>query len=218
MKTDCGHNLSLERISKLHALDFEVHCAKFAASLSSSSSMVAATSGVPAVAVAASAASAAVSSVIEVDPDKSAINAQKWQEKFESLKRYKEMYGELSATVFIETIAIFTTHWLLLFSLSSCPLLAAFFSLSLHVVFCSTNVSRKNDVVLSRWCATQRVRCNLTSDKGGAAAAGEVTLNDSKKNPLTREQFQLLEGIGFATSAKRKKYDRSVIDKKWEEK
>jgi hypothetical protein len=65
------------------------------------------------------------------------------------------------------------------------------------------------------------VRCKLTPDtRGGAAAAaaGEVTMSDTKKNPLTREQFQLLESIGFGTSAKRKKYDRSVLDRKWEEK
>jgi hypothetical protein len=43
-------------------------------------------------------------------------------------------------------------------------------------------------------------------------------LSDNKSNPLTKEQFQLLEGIGFATSAKRKKYDSSVNDRKWEEK
>ncbi len=62
------------------------------------------------------------------------------------------------------------------------------------------------------------MRCKLTADRGGAAASGEVTMSDTKKNPLTREQFQQLKNIGFVTSAKRKKYDRSVLDRKWEEK
>ncbi len=86
-------------------------------------------------------------------------------------------------------------------------------------ILCSINVSRNKDGALSRWCQTQRVRCKITLNrKGGVAAAGNVILSDNKSNPLTKEQFQLLEGIGFATSAKRKKYDSSVNDRKWEEK
>jgi len=38
------------------------------------------------------------------------------------------------------------------------------------------------------------------------------------KTPMTRRQFQVLVSIGFNMSDKRKQYDRSVIDKKWEEK
>ena len=98
------------------------------------------------------------------------------------------------------------------------PLTGIVFFLSMFH-FCSTNVSRKIDRVLSVWCQTQRVRCKVTlNSKGGVAAAGNVILSDNKSNPLTKEQFQLLEGIGFATSAKRKKYDSSVNDRKWEEK
>ena len=106
MKTDSGHNLSLERISKLHALNFEQFCTRLASS--SSSANLAAANAVPAPPAPEAAAIAdALSSVgvgnygmgnrIDVDPDKSVTNAQKWQEKFESLKRYKELYGELSA-------------------------------------------------------------------------------------------------------------------------
>jgi hypothetical protein len=179
MKTDSGHNLSLERISKLHALDFEQYSTRLAAT--SSSTNLAAANAVPTV-PAPAAIAAAVSSVgagnngmgnrIDVDPDKSSTNAQKWQEKFESLKLYKELHGELSAIVLIGT----------------CVKCSAFISPYILFYFpcrfCSTNVSRKKDEVLSRWCATQRVRCKLTSDRGGAAASGEVTMSDTKKNPL----------------------------------
>lgn len=35
---------------------------------------------------------------------------------------------------------------------------------------------------------------------------------------MTRVQFQMLENIGFDMSMKRKSYDRSVLDKKWDDK
>ncbi len=43
-------------------------------------------------------------------------------------------------------------------------------------------------------------------------------LADAESPKITREQLQLLLSIGFDVSDKRKQYDRSVIDKKWEEK
>ncbi|KAL3756432.1 hypothetical protein ACHAWU_007703 [Discostella pseudostelligera] len=181
MKKDNMHGLSLERISKLHALNFEqhsVHAAAVAAASSASSDLAAASATASATASPASAAASTkgVAAAIVVDPDVTMKHAQKWQEKFESLKQYKELHGD-------------------------------------------TNVSRKIDRVLSVWCQTQRVRCKVTlNSKGGVAAAGNVILSDNKSNPLTKEQFQLLEGIGFATSAKRKKYDSSMNDRKWEEK
>ena len=89
-----------------------------------------------------------------------------------------------------------------------------FVSVFTHLFCCSFNVSRKIDAVLSKWCSTQRVRCKLTPGSGGA---GGVTLYNSNKNPLTSEQFQLLESIGFNMADKRKKYDRSVIETRWEE-
>jgi hypothetical protein len=64
-------------------------------------------------------------------------------------------------------------------------------------------------------------------DKGdaAAAAAGEGTLTDSRANPLTKEQFQLLESIGFETVPPKRKrnytpptVDRVEVERKWEEK
>ncbi len=125
MKTDSGHNLSLERISKLHALDFEQYSTRLAAT--SSSTNLAAANAVPTV-PAPAAIAAAVSSVgagnngmgnrIDVDPDKSSTNAQKWQEKFESLKLYKELHGELSAIVLIGTCVVRPSSLLTHFSTS----------------------------------------------------------------------------------------------------
>lgn len=69
----------------------------------------------------------------------------------------------------------------------------------------SCNVARSYNDTLSKWCNTQRVRCQ-------AMLAGATDV------PMTREQFRALEGIGFNMSRKRKVYDRSVLDRKWDEK
>ena len=93
------HGLSLERISKLHALNFEqhsVHAAAVAAASSASSDLAAASATASATASPASAAASTkgVATAIVVDPDVTMKHAQKWQEKFESLKQYKELHGE----------------------------------------------------------------------------------------------------------------------------
>eukprot|EP00584_Thalassiosira_punctigera_P022558 CAMPEP_0172567880 /NCGR_PEP_ID=MMETSP1067-20121228/117597_1 /TAXON_ID=265564 ORGANISM="Thalassiosira punctigera, Strain Tpunct2005C2" /NCGR_SAMPLE_ID=MMETSP1067 /ASSEMBLY_ACC=CAM_ASM_000444 /LENGTH=522 /DNA_ID=CAMNT_0013359327 /DNA_START=74 /DNA_END=1642 /DNA_ORIENTATION=+ len=89
-------------------------------------------------------------------------NKQKWQDKFESLRRYKEMHGH-------------------------------------------TNVPRSYDESLSKWCATQRLRC-------------KELMKGDPKTPMTRLQFQALESIGFNMCRKRKLYDRTVLDKNWDDK
>lgn len=58
--------------------------------------------------------------------------------------------------------------------------------------------------------------------EGGVEAAGDVVMKDIESNPLTKEQFQMLEIIGFSTG-KRKKRGRNqkewteYSEKKWEE-
>jgi len=116
MKKDSMHTLSLERISKLHALNFEQHnVASAATATAASSSSEVATATAPAAAAAAAAAAvaalpaptttttaASVSSVVggtaPLDSRnlwiQSMKNLQRWKEKFESLKRYKEVHGE----------------------------------------------------------------------------------------------------------------------------
>ena len=86
-------------------------------------------------------------------------------------------------------------------------LCCAILSSHLVIVINSTNVPRNHDDSLSKWCATQRLRCK------------EIVSGDSTiKTPMTRAQFQALEQIGFDMSTKRKSYDRSTLDKKWDEK
>jgi len=107
------------------------------------------------------------------------------------------------------------------------------FSIQLSLTSCSylfyrsINVPPTADEALATWCETQRIRRKVTlSDKGdAAAAAGEGTLTDSRANPLTKEQFQLLESIGFETvpPQRKRKYtpppvDRAEVERKWEEK
>ena len=58
---------------------------------------------------------------------------------------------------------------------------------------------------LSKWCAVQRMRCK------------EVMTSDPK-TPMTKAQYQALKDIGFNMDDKRKRYDRAVIDRKWEDK
>lgn len=101
MKKDSMHTLSLERISKLHVLNFEQHhvASATATAASSTSEPTAATAPT---AAAALPAAASVSSVVvgTAPPDsrnvwiQSMKNLQRWKEKFESLKRYKELHGE----------------------------------------------------------------------------------------------------------------------------
>ena len=69
----------------------------------------------------------------------------------------------------------------------------------------STNVPRSYDDRLSKWCAVQRMRCK------------EVMTGDPK-TPMTKAQYQALKDIGFNMDDKRKRYDRAVIDRKWEDK
>lgn len=68
----------------------------------------------------------------------------------------------------------------------------------------STHVPRGYDEALSKWCATQRMRCR-------------ELMNGDTKTPLNQAQFHALQSLGFEMSVKRKQYDRSMIDKKWEE-
>jgi hypothetical protein len=79
MKTDSGHNLSLERISKLHALNFEQYCTRLASSSSSSSAnLTAAPATAAAIADALSSVGVGNNGMgnrIDVDPDKSVTNA-----------------------------------------------------------------------------------------------------------------------------------------------
>jgi hypothetical protein len=100
--------------------------------------------------------------------------------------------------------------------------------LFLSFFYRSINVPPTVDEALATWCETQRIRRKVTlSDKGdaAAAAAGEGTLTDSRANPLTKEQFQLLESIGFETVPPKRKrnytpptVDRAEVERKWEEK
>ena len=69
----------------------------------------------------------------------------------------------------------------------------------------SSNVPRSYDDRLSKWCAVQRMRCK------------EVMTGDPK-TPMTKAQYQALKDIGFNMDDKRKRYDRAVIDRKWEDK
>jgi len=75
-------------------------------------------------------------------------NSKKWQEKFERLKCYKEEHGH-------------------------------------------TNVPRSADNTLSKWCNTQRKRC-------------KELLKGDTKTPMTRMQFRALESIGFDIHRDRK--------------
>lgn len=68
-----------------------------------------------------------------------------------------------------------------------------------------TNVPRNYDDSLSKWCATQRLRC-------------KEVMNGDVKATMTQTQFQALDALGFNMSQKRKHYDRTVVDKKWEDK
>jgi hypothetical protein len=45
----------------------------------------------------------------------------------------------------------------------------------------------------------------------------EVMTGDPK-TPMTKAQYQALKDIGFNMDDKRKRYDRAVIDRKWEDK
>lgn len=101
MKKDNVHNLSLDRISKLHALNIEKHCISVATAPTSSGIAATSTTATANNSVAAD----AVSSVaVNVDHEKSALNSQKWQDMFNSLKQYKEVHGELSDIVVIDTL------------------------------------------------------------------------------------------------------------------
>ena len=102
MKKDNVHNLSLDRISKLHALNIEKHFISVATAPTTSSAIaVTSTTSTANNSVAAD----AVSSVaVNVDHEKSARNSQKWQDMFNSLKQYKEVHGELSDIVVIVTL------------------------------------------------------------------------------------------------------------------
>ena len=64
---------------------------------------------------------------------------------------------------------------------------------------------RNYDDSLSKWCATQRLRC-------------KEVMNGDVKATMTQTQFQALDALGFNMSQKRKHYDRTVVDKKWEDK
>jgi hypothetical protein len=90
-------------------------------------------------------------------------------------------------------------------SISSSFLLQSILSPPPPLPHCSTNVPRSYDDRLSKWCAVQRMRCK------------EFMAGDPK-TPMTKAQYQALRGIGFNMDDKRKRYDRSVIDKKWEDK
>lgn len=81
-----------------------------------------------------------------------------------------------------------------------------FHSSTISIIFIahSTHVPRGYDEALSKWCATQRMRC-------------KEVMNGDTKTPLNKAQFHALQSIGFEMSVKRKQYDRSMIDKKWEE-
>jgi len=148
MKKDGKHNLSLDRISKLHSVDLE-RCAQLQQDIKSC-------------VIGDSGDGEAGTNVDQMMMMPSGKNMQKWQDKFEDLRGYKELHGD-------------------------------------------TNVPRSYDDGLSKWCATQRLRC-------------KEVINGDSKTAMTRTQFQALESIEFNMSAKRKQYDRSVLDKKWEEK
>mmetsp|Transcript_10065 Transcript_10065/g.18107 ORF Transcript_10065/g.18107 Transcript_10065/m.18107 type:complete len:601 (-) Transcript_10065:190-1992(-) len=151
MKKDGKHNLSFDRIRKLHSLNLE-RGAQLQQDIQN----------------------CAMSSILANTEDGKMTdqqlmmmapmgkNNQKWLDKFDDLRRYKELHGD-------------------------------------------TNVPRSYDDALSKWCATQRLRCK------------EVMIGDTK-TPMTQTQFQALQGIGFDMAVKRKQYDRSVLDKKWVEK
>lgn len=153
MKKDGKHNLSLDRISKLHSLDLE-RCAQLQQDIKGCvlGGDVGGNGG--------EATGTMVDQMMMMIP--TGKNALKWQEKFDDLKKYKELQGD-------------------------------------------TNVPRSYDDGLSKWCATQRMRC-------------KEVMNGDNKTPMTRTQFQALESIDFDMDRKRKIYDRSVIDKKWEDK
>jgi hypothetical protein len=84
MKKDDNHNLTLERISKLHTLDFDKHVE------------IVATLTPTAKAAAAAAKPADVVPMVVDGPD---AYAREWREKFERLKRHWEEHGELSDIV-----------------------------------------------------------------------------------------------------------------------
>lgn len=155
MKKDNKHNLSLDRIAKLHSIDLErgaqLHQDIKNCILLSDGGGIGGEQG----------NKEGQDQLMMIPPGR---NAQKWQDKFEDLRRYKELHAD-------------------------------------------TNVPRSYDESLSKWCATQRQRCKEV-----------MTGGDTAKTPMTRIQFQALESIGFDMSVKRKHYDRSVLDKKWDEK
>ena len=88
MRKDNNHNLTLERISKLHALDFDKHCTESMAKAPSSSEIVAT--------LTATKPAATVPMVVVDGPE---AYAREWREKFERLKRHWEQHGELSDIV-----------------------------------------------------------------------------------------------------------------------
>lgn len=76
---------------------------------------------------------------------------------------------------------------------------------------------------LNAFCITQVQRCKVTLKlEGGVEAAGDVAMKDIEPNPLTKEQYQLLESIGFPPTKPKEKKKRSpdfseYSEKKWEE-
>ncbi|KAL7538248.1 hypothetical protein ACHAXR_008422 [Thalassiosira sp. AJA248-18] len=164
MKKDSKHNLSLDRIGKLHSLNLDRCCTQMMMQLQPQQDV---RNYLPvgggdvdnddANGGKMSSAGGEQMAMVMVPTGK---NAQKWQDKFEELRKYKGLHGD-------------------------------------------TNVPRKYDDGLSKWCATQRLRC-------------KEFMNGDAKTPMTLLQFQALESIGFDMSTKRKQYDRAVIDKKWE--
>ena len=89
--------------------------------------------------------------------------------------------------------------------------------------FFRSYVGRLTNVSLNAFCRTQFERCKVTLKlEGGVEAAGDVAMKDIDSNPLTKEQFQLLESIVFPTRPKPKEKRKPVdfseySEKKWEE-
>ena len=90
MRKDNNHNLTLERISKLHALDFDKHTESVAKAPSSSE--IVAT-------LAKTTTAAKPAAIVPMVVDGPEAYAREWREKFYRLKRYSEEHGELSDIV-----------------------------------------------------------------------------------------------------------------------
>ena len=91
MKKDNKHNLSLDRIAKLHSLNFDRSCSS---QFNMALTVGGGSGGVDGEQLLGGGGEGMDNDVLDYQLSVGGKNAQKWQEKFDELKHYKDLHGE----------------------------------------------------------------------------------------------------------------------------